>query len=239
MIYEPVTVVMTTCFFDEQRAKIAYQTLASWAENLRYTSTIYLHVADDGGDILPDIEKMGRIINKTPNSCMSRKITYSEQKAQGVGASLNAGFKQAFELSPYVLYLVDDWRLDQPFDITPWVYLLQQREDVGIVRLGPPHPHLYGKIEPMTELWQGWALRLERHGLVVGHRPEIFHKRMIDYYGWFDEQVNAQECERLYSVRWAADDQGPDIVLALPHPWFHIDQADLPSTSHIDPKDRQ
>jgi len=229
---------MTTCFFDERREQIAYETLASWAENLKYNSTIYLHVADDGGPIKPDIEKMGRIINKTPNSFMSRKITYSEQKAQGVGASLNAGFRKAYELSPIVLYLVDDWKLEQPFDISPWVYLLEKREDIGCVRLGPPHPHLSGSIEPMTELWQGWALRLNRYGLSIGHRPELFHKRMTDYYGWYEEGTNAQEVERLYSVKWAADENGPGIAYALYHPWFHIDQKDLPSTSHIEPRDR-
>lgn len=90
---------------------------------------------------------------------------------------------------------------------------------------------------PYTELWQGWALKLDRYGLTVGDRPMLIHKRWIDYYGWRTEDVNAQECERLESVKYADMPDGPDIVFALYHPWFHIDQADLPSTSHIDPKD--
>lgn len=222
---EPVTIVMTTWFVHQERVHVAYDALFSWWENLLYEGKILYHVADDGSQLEFDPTK---VVDKD-------LVTYSRQERQGVGASLNKGFAKAFETSPYVLYMVDDWTLEQPFDITPWVYLLQQREDVGIVRLGPPHPHLFGKIEPMTELWQGWALRLDRHGLVVGHRPEIFHKRMIDSVGWFDEKVNAQECERLYSVRWAAKPDSPDIVLALPHPWYHIDQAELPSTSGVEP----
>jgi glycosyltransferase involved in cell wall biosynthesis len=221
----PVTIVMTTWFVHPERVRVAEQTLKSWNDKLIYEGNIHLHVADDGSEL-----------EWKPESFWKRSdITYSRQERHGVGASLNRGFKQAYETSPYVLYMVDDWRLNTPFDITPWVHVLKTRHDVGIVRLGPPHPHLFGRIEPITELWQGWALRLDRHGLVVGHRPEIFHKRMTNYYGWFDERINAQECERLYSVRWAADSNGPDIVLALPHPWFHIDQADLPSTSGVEP----
>lgn len=224
---EPVTIVCTTWFVHPERVKVAEETLLSWQQNLHYDGDIILHIADDGSDLSWEPEKI-----------WDGPTTYSRQERQGVGASLNAGFKKAFATSPYVLYMVDDWSLEQPFDISPWVYLLQQREDVGIVRLGPPHPHLLGRIEPMTELWQGWALRLDRHGLVVGHRPELFHQRMIASVGWFDEKVNAQECERLYSVRWAAKQDSPDIVLALPHPWYHIDQADLPSTSHITPGEK-
>lgn len=226
--YPPVTIVMTTWFNTIERQLVAQDTLESWNKKLRYDGELHLHIADDGSD--------GSLPAWFPEQIWTvGDITYSKQHRKGVGSSLNKGFKKAFERSPIVLYMVDDWRLLESFDITPWVYLLQQREDVGIVRLGPPHPHLMGTIEPMTELWQGWALRLARHGLVVGHRPELFHQRMLDYYGWFDEKVNAQECERLYSVRWAADEDGPDIVLALPHPWYHIDQTELPSTSGVEP----
>lgn len=222
-----ITIVMTTWFIHTQRVEVAEKTLASWQKNLiNKGGDIFLHIADDGS-----------LLKWEPKKIWTRsEITYSMQYREGVGASLNAGFKKAFEVSPIVLYAVDDWELLEPFDLTPWIYLLEKREDVGIVRLGPPHPHLFGRIEPMTELWQGWALRLDRHGLCVGHRPELFHERFTKYYGPFKEKVNAQECERLASVAWADDPNGPDIVYALPHPWYHIDLSELPSTSHIEPK---
>lgn len=221
-----ITIVMTTCFFDEQRRELAEETLRSWAENLRYEGELRLHIADDGS-----------IKNWKPTyDVWFGPTTYSRQERHGVGASLNAGFRKAFETSPIVLYAVDDWLLQQPFDLTPWVYLLEQREDVGCVRLGPPHPYLRGEIMPYTELWQGWAMCLDRYGLAVGHRPELFHKRWTDYYGEWVEDVNAQECERLASVRYAAMPAGPDIVYALPHPWFHYHLDTVPSTSHIEPE---
>lgn len=216
---------MTTWFTDQQRKELAEETLLSWVQNLKYDGNLHLIVSDDGSTVGWEPEK----IWKGP-------IAYTRQERKGVGASLNQGFAAAFGVSPIVLYAVDDWLLEQPFDITPWVYLLQKREDVGIVRLGPPHPHLKGTIMPLTELWQGWGLVLDRYGLTVGHRPELFHKRWIDYYGWHDEDVNAQECERLMSVRYADKPGGPDIVYALPHPWYHHHLNTVPSTSHIQPE---
>lgn len=218
-----VTIVMTTWITDELRLRIVKETLHSWVDSLFYRGKLRLHVADDGSTI-----------EWNPEEIWPYEISYSSQERKGVGASLNAGFKKAFEVSPLVLYAVDDWRLLEPFDITPWCVVLLNKEDVGIVRLGPPHPFLRGEIETLTTEWQGWGLRLDRYGLVVGHRPEIFHKRMIDAYGWFDEGVNAQECERLYTVRYA-NQPGPDIVLALPHPWFHYHLDVVPSLSGITP----
>lgn len=226
MDFPPVTIVMTTWFVDKQRVELAQETLYSWRTHLEYDGELRLHIADDGS-----------LLSWEPEAWWGDKVTYSRQERRGVGASLNAGFRQAFEISPLIAYFVDDWILQDPLDITPWAYLLLQRDDVGIVRLGPPHPYLRGEILPYTELWQGWGMKLDRYGLTVGHRPELFHKRWIDYYGWHDERVNAQECERLMSVRYAEKAGGPDIVYALPHKFFHYHLDTVPSTSHIEPGD--
>lgn len=227
MNYPPITIVMTTYFVDEQRKDLAQTALKSWEDGLFYEGTINMHIADDGSKISWEPE----------NFWGYGDITYSRQERHGVGASLNKGFLKAYETSPLVAYFVDDWILREPLDLSPWTKLLMEREDVGIVRLGPPHPFLRGTIEAMTDDWQGWALRLDRYGLTVGHRPELFHKRYTDFYGMWDEDQNAQEVERLASVRYANMPGGPDIVYALPHKWFHYHLTEIPSTSHIDPKE--
>lgn len=229
----PITIIMTVWFVDEQRKQLAEDTLKSWSDYLFYEGDINLHVADDGST-LPWKVKTAYQLGFPARRRMH--ITYSRQERHGVGASLNAGFKKAFETSPIVLYMVDDWQLTERFDITPWVQLLEEREDVGIVRLGPPHPYLRGEIMPYTSNWQGWAMKLDRYGLTVGDRPMLVHKRWTDYYGWRTEDINAQECERLASVKYAEFPNGPDIVYALPHPWFHYHLDTVPSTSHIEPE---
>lgn len=225
MDYPPLTIVMTTYITEPIRKHTAEVTLETWQEYLRYDGEIILCVSDDGSTL-----------KWNPKKYWSGTILHTRQERHGVGASLNAGFKKAFEISPLVLYAVDDWQLLYPFDVTPWCRALLEREDIGIMRLGPPHPFLRGKVDIVTEDWQGWALNLERYGLVVGHRPEIFHQRMIDALGWFEEDINACEVERRYTVRWANTPTAPGIFLALPHPWFTAHSDKVPSLSEMEPR---
>lgn|SRR5512139_25156 len=216
----PVTIVVTTYFssdFDgDVRLGIAAKTIDSWVCRLHYDGKFLMHIADDGSDRRLEISG----------------ATYSWQNREGYGASMNKGFQKAYESSPIVLHAVDDWALMDNFDITPWVQLLVEREDVGMVRLGPPHPNTRGTVQMLTELWQGWGLRLDRESFAFGTRPALYHKRLTDAYGWFAENMSALECERLYNEKFCTT-PGPDIVLALPHPWRHLDS---PSLSGMEPK---
>lgn len=143
---------------------------------------------------------------------------------KGVGASLNVGFDIAFKYAPYALYVVDDWELTAEFDIDPWITLLEKNEDIGAVRLGPPHPDLTGMIKHYDG---AWALRLDRHHFAFSHRPTLFHKRFLEAYGPMPEGVNAYEAERIYNEHFCAAKHGPDIVYALPYPWEHIETVEL------------
>ena len=149
---------------------------------------------------------------------------YTQQKRHGVGASLNAGIREIREDDSLLLYLVDDWELLQPFDLTPWAKLLIEEDSIGAVRLGPPHPWLTGEIihHPTCD----WYMKLDRHHFAFAHRPALYHKRFFDAYGPFTEDVNAYECEQLYNDHFCKTG-GPDIVLALPHPWKHIESVEL------------
>lgn len=223
-----VSVVATTFFPNELRAETFAETVATWEEHLHYVGNLKrlrLIIADDGSLINPRL--------RLPAIFKSHEMVVVGQSRHGVGASLNIGFQRAFEISPLVLYAVDDWCLIHNFDISPWVQLLMEREDVGMVRLGPPHPNTSGMIEAFTSNWQGWGLRLDRKGFAFGHRPALYHKRMLDIYGWFEEDVNAYECERLYNERFCST-AGPDIVLALPHPFKHLESIEL---AGVDPKE--
>lgn len=218
-----VTVVMTTYFPPGEggasRQRAAIETLASWKTHLRYDGEIALHVADDGSGL----EHWPALLFGWDD-----RQDGSRQERHGVGASLNAGCKRAFARGDIALYAVDDWLLTADLDITPWVDLLMRGDGVCMVRLGPPHPDLSGTVMHLGDL--GWALRLDRHHFAFGHRPALYHPRMFEAYGEFAEDVNAYECERLYNERFCSI-PGPDIVLALPHPWMphpgSIELADI------------
>lgn len=222
---EPITIVMTTWFNTEDRIKVATETLKSWNELLIYDGQVALHVADDGSELLWEPEKYwGRSL-----------VSVTKQYGGGVGASLNKGFDRAFVPSPLVLYAVDDWKLEQPFNITPWAELLLKRKDVGVVRLGPPHPNTTGTIKPFTDNWQSWALELDRDGYAFGHRPALYHRRFINFYGWFKEGCSAIDCEQDYAVRYNNNLNGPKVIYALPHPWLHVGEESL---SELSPYER-
>lgn len=218
MDYPPVTIVMTTYFpegeIGVQRREAAEKTLRSWDSILFYSGDLHLRISDDGSD------ELLKWIGDWEGASRSYQIR------RGVGASLNKGFSRAYESSPIVFYAVDDWMLVEELDITPWVRLLLEREDVGMVRLGPPHPNTTGRIEMFTEEWQGWGLRLDRYAYAYAQRPALYHKRFTDVYGWFKEGVSAIECEREYAEHFVRT-PGPDIVLALPHPWKHLDTVSM------------
>ncbi len=222
-----VAIVCTTYFpatpAGEQRVRESMQTVDSWQRHLHYDGDVRLIVSDDGSD--------SRLLRRFLGGISWSGVQVTQQMRHGVGASLNAGFNEAFHAKDIALYAVDDWTLTQDTDITPWARLLQAspedgRNAVGMVRLGPPHPWITGTVELFKA---GWALRLDRHHYAFGHRPALYHHRMIDAYGWFTQDVNAYECERLYAEHWART-AGPDILLALPSPWDHrstVEQADI------------
>jgi hypothetical protein len=220
--YPPVTIVMTIYFPEGidgvQRRHTAYQTLDSWDDNLEYSGPLHLHIADDGS-----------YCHFNPYWA---RVTESRQERHGVGASLNAGIRKAFETSDLVFHAVDDWILKKPFDLDPWVQVLIEREDIGLVRLGPPHPNIQGRVIPVSDNYQGWGLLLDRVYYAFATRPFLMHKRFIDAYGWFEEDTSAVECERLYNEHFCRS-TGPDIIYALPHYWIHSGPT---SMSEIEPE---
>lgn len=234
----PITIVMTTYFppgeIGARRAEAASITARSWAEHLKYDGELFLHIADDGSD-------RDHWMTDLPLVRLNL-LAGSRQERHGVGASLNAGFRAAFAASDdgLVLYAVDDWTLTADLDLTLWVELMQAWS-ISYLRLGPPHPDLTGKVthwDAGGELIPGiWWLELDRHHFAFAHRPALYHRSLIEWYGWFAEDVNAYECERLYSV---AINTGPAYAvlgLALHHPWKPIAEEPELELAGIDPRD--
>ncbi len=216
-----ITQVVTTYFPLGEDGKLrmtaAHRAIWSWYEQLRGVGAGPIIIADDGSPA----GLMATFFHGLP----SRGHQYSLDAGQrlGVGASLNRGFTTAFGRGDLVLYAVDDWMLNAPIDLTPWAEMLEADETIGMIRLGPPHPHLTGTFEHHEGRW---IVRLDRHHYAFGHRPALYHRRMFEVYGTFDEGVNAYDCERLYNERYCQQ-AGPDVVYAIDYPWQHIDSVEL------------
>lgn len=227
MKYPPVTVVTTTWApggqVGEARGRVARICIASWLEYLRYDGRLRLHIADDGSSHKDYNNALSFLPAEAVTTGEPWMVTFSRQERKGVGASLNAGFAAAFKESPLAMYVVDDWEMVEPFNLTPWARLLLEDEGVGAVRLGPPHPGLTGFV---TVFASGWGLVLRRYHFAFSHRPTLFHKRFMDAYGPHSEGVSAIECERIYNARFCGT-EGPEIIYALPYPWRHVGEAEV------------
>lgn len=227
----PLTVVMTTWAPNDEtgqaRRSYAELAMASWIANLSYDGELRIHVADDGSDLPWFPESLAEVytdaIPRVPQQWAPALSLGAPTKRRGLGGSLNAGFAAAFQVSPIVAYFADDWSLTAPFDLTPWATLMESHDDIGVVRF-LPHPDLTGTVMHLGEL--GWALRLDRHHFVCGVRPALYHERFAAY-GPFEELVNVFECEQSHNNRFCGATEGPDIVLALPHPWEHIGHVEV------------
>lgn len=216
---DTITIVATTWApkgpVGESRGLSTRQAILSWERHLKYGALLCLHIADDGSDH----ELYCKGYEFLPWASPPWNVTFSRQDRRGVGASLNVGLAAAFARSPLALYAMDDWALTEDLVLDPWARLLLESEDIGMVRLGPPHPGLFGEVL-MTP--HGWVLALDRHHFVYSYRPALLHQRFLEAYGSFDEGCTALECERSYNERFCAAPAGPGIVLALPHPWQHL-----------------
>lgn len=231
--WPPIALTITTYASDDdagrERQRAVAQAWRTWRQHLSYRGRLLVHIADDGSELPGYDERWWHQLN---TRYRIGTMAYSRQQQGGVGASLNAGWARAIAHYALALYPVDDWQLLWPLDLTPWARLIQAHEDIAAVRLGPPHPGMTGTVEH----WEGiWFLRLHRHHFAFSQRPTLFDPAaMVTYYGWHPEGINALECERLYNEGYLTT-PGPDIVLALPHPWDHIYTTSL---SGLDPHDR-
>jgi len=229
----PISIVVTTYVPpDTTRADALLMAAESWRSRLCSEGFIDLIVEGDGS---PDDAWLRKLEDVWP------ELRYETGRG-GVGASLNRGLAKAFERSPIALYAVDDWALTEDFNISPWVQMLEENTQIGCVRLGPPHPGITGTVIAASSNWQGWALRLDpaAGGIIAAQRPALWHRRFFDRIGPWKENCSALECEADMNSRWAVDAQRellhtPEIVLALPHPWYHIDTVSL---SAINPGER-
>lgn len=106
-----------------KRTDLAVETVRSFSENLGYPKELrQFYIADDGSPA----EHMKAITDELDKHGEKLYGFHSEKFGTGYNAGLgwNRGLLKGHEISPIVLFLEDDWRLERPFDITEFVKLL-------------------------------------------------------------------------------------------------------------------
>lgn len=198
--------IITPIFFPDEdrglRSTNFLDSIVSWKKYLHYSGKMEILAIHDGDP---------------PNIEWPTDIRVVSHPRKGLGASLNLGLKIGYECTDYVLHIVDDFQLLAPYDLDPWVELLYKREDIGSINLSAPFPGCRGTITPFGT--KDWGVILDRHNLAAGLRPTLYQRRFFEYYGEFEEGINAWECEKIFNQKFHDMGKGPEVVVALPFPW--------------------
>lgn len=198
---EPIWIILTTY----KRTSQALKTIEGLKQNLRYDNIGWI-VTDDGSEG----NHLQRLVDAIGSSYTMH--TYNGNR-KGVGHNMNFALHKVFdELNgKLILMMEDDWYLEKPLDITPYVNLLLNSDRFGMVRFGYAAAGL--KAELISEedrlLWQldfcDYQYRFTGH-------PSLRHKRFHANYGYYEEGLTPGFTELDMCAKVNKKD-GPKIVI--------------------------
>lgn len=213
-----VCIVLLTC----ERTNLALRTIDGVCKHLDYpASLLSWYVADDGSRF----EHVDSLLTKLKdhNQLLIGHHNQRFAEAPCCGIGWNKALHDAHQHAPILLWLEDDWELKNTLDIRPYVRLLLEREDVGIVRLG----HL--AIDSLVEIvgWNGIHYLMYRRETSYAYsgNPLLRHARFAQHYGAFATDRSPGDVELDYDARFRAE-PGPNIWRPADIPawgiWGHI-----------------
>jgi len=184
-----------------KRTDLALRTINGVIEKLDYPNIGWV-IADDGS---PE-EHVAALVES-----IGRDVACVNANRKGVGVSMNLGSDKCLEYGNYILWLEDDWELQQSFDLKPCVQLMEERQEIGMVRLGYASPGIEGQlISAADRLW--WKLKKGSDTYVFSGHASLRHKRFIDAYLPYATGLTPGETE-LYMCGTFNNKEGPDVVI--------------------------
>lgn len=204
-----------------KRTEEALITVRSTCENLIYPKELRAwYVADDGS---PQ-EHTDAILKCLADHGESMLGYHSErirkpgqENTYYAGLGWNRALGISHQNSDFVLWLEDDWRLEKPLDLAPYIQVLMQNEDIGIVTFRI----LSVGADVHTVGFNGvhYIKYLRSRQYAYSGNPHLRHGRFTRHYGWFSEERNPGDIELELDSRFR-DKEGPEIVRPLDiSPW--------------------
>lgn len=195
----PVWIILTTY----KRTELALKVIGALKRNLIWEN-IGWFIADDGSTDV-DIGRMVKAIGQ------ANAVEFYKSDRKGVGHNMNHAMRTIFNYGAELFMMMeDDWELMRPLDLSFYVNLLQNHEDVCMVRLGYLSVGLSGTTEAMdNHLW--WRLHKNGYQYVFSGHACLRHKRMVEAYGFYSEGLSPGQNELDYCAKFNSK-EGPDIV---------------------------
>lgn len=214
-----------------KRLEQALRTIESTCANLKYpTEKIKWIIGDDGSDG-EYVEKLVEVIQKKNmiyKYASERMRNEGEEDTYYCGRMWNWALGNAHQYSDYVLWLEDDWILDEPLDLTRYVKLLDQNPNVGAISFRI----LSIETDVRTKGYDGkmYVEYLRSSQYAYSGNPILRHARFVEYYGWFHEQRDPGNIELDMDDKYRADAKGAGIGPTI---WRPLDISPWGAWKHI------
>lgn len=197
---DPAVCILLTTY---RRTDYALRTIQALKEKLQWPQLWWM-ISDDGSPH----EHSEALIAEIGGS-YNVKLFNSDRN--GVGYGMNHCLQEIFQTTELVMIMEDDWVLNAPLDLRPYVNLLTNSETYGMIRMGYISPGLSGSLisEEDKLFW-----KLEPNGAQYrysGH-PSLRHKRFHERYGDFAEGLAPGWTELDMCAKVNALPNGPALV---------------------------
>ena len=190
------------------RTTMACRTISGLAENLDYPKELVsFYVADDGS---PSAHMV--FIEREIAAGGFQLAGYHSQKyapAPFCGIGWNQGLHKAHQNSDFVMILEDDWVLEKPMDIRPFMWMLSERKDVGMLRLSGLAAGNIVKVVAHRGVHYLEYLRIAP--MCYSGNPHIRHLRFSECYGNFAIDQSPGDIEVWYDAKFHRMSGGPNI----------------------------
>lgn len=185
------------CVFTKGRTRIACLAIDRLRENLSANGYEPRLVLCDDGTGGSHLEELSRHAGDWLHDAI-------DVGGAGLGASMNAGLRVAFGMSDVVLRMEDDWVLERPLDVGPWVDFMKE-DSVGAIRLGmmfrePDELRPYGPEELSLLRMRPRPYRKYN----FNNQVALVHEMVHDLVGMYDERLPPQACEGDFATRFNA-----------------------------------
>jgi hypothetical protein len=207
------------CLLTYKRTQYTIPCVESICQGLKYSGELGWYIADDGsGD-----DHMSEIFQAIHNNDHHFIGWHSERI--GPGPSWSKACQYALQAYDYIFWLEDDWTCRYDVNIDPYIRLLIERQDVGMVRLGRMAVGL-----EMTAVGHNGIHYMDiskKTPYCYSGNPSIRHRRHFDAYGFYsgDPAVGPGDNEIYHDQRVRSKD-GPAV-------WWPVDIGGWGAFDHI------
>lgn len=217
---------LAICLVTYRRTEMALMTIQSTLQNLDYPrELISWFVYDDGSPKEHNLAIQKVLQDERVGGYRSERLRNSgQEETYFCGKGWNWVLGMAHQYSDFVLFLEDDWNLDEKLELRPFVKLLDEKQDVGIVSFRI----LSTGADVFTVGYDGrvYLQYARTTQYAYSGNPYLRHARYTKHYGWFAEDCNPGHIELNQDDHYRLAMDGPRI-------WRPVDISVWGSWKHI------